>query len=111
MPPGDKDDEHPENGASGGSGGAGGAANGGSPGSDPGAEIVGDILAVFLVDLGSVAGGAVEGLRHRTERAGELLRAHGRDRTLAYRVELRRARRLVDKLYEVVEADLPPEAP
>lgn len=86
-----------------------GASNGRPADADPGAEIVGDILAVFLVDLASVDGGAVEGLRSRTERAGELLRSHGLLGSRPYRNELRRARRLVDKLYEVVEADLPPE--
>jgi hypothetical protein len=104
---GDNDDA--TNGAADGNPGAKGATNGGSPGADPGAEIVGDVVAVFLIDLAAVDGGAMEGLRERTGRAGELLRQYGRDRTLAYREELRRARRLVDKLYEVVEADLPPE--
>lgn len=98
-----------KDGASSGNHGTGGASNGGPAGADPGEEIVGDILAVFLIDLASIGGGAVEGLRERTGRAGELLRQHGRDRSLAYRLELRRARQIVDKMYDVVEADLPPE--
>lgn len=76
---------------------------------DHGAEVVGDVLAVFLVDLASIDVGFIEEFRLRTERAGELLRAHGLDRSRAYRVELRRSRRLIDKLYEVAEVDLPSE--
>jgi hypothetical protein len=81
---------------------------------DPGTEIVGDIIALFLRDLADITLGAVENLRVRAERAGELLRQHGRNRQRAqrvveYRVKLRRARKLVDRMWEVVEVGLPPE--
>lgn len=106
-PTGDDDDDT-TNGVTDGLGRASDAEHGGPPGADPGAEIVGDILAVFLVDLASIEGGALEALRVNTERAGELLRADGVDVSLPFRLELRRARRLVGRLYEIVEADLPP---
>jgi hypothetical protein len=103
---GDDPDEHKGNGNVGGAGDDAAL-------DDQGAPIVADIISLFLRDLAAVPSGAVEELRVRTERAGELLRRHGHDRrraqqVLAYRLKLRRARQLVDRMFEVVEADLPP---
>lgn len=76
---------------------------------DHGTEVVGDVIAVFLIDLASIDVGFIEEFRLRTGRAGELLRSHGLDRSRPYRAELRLARRLINKFFEVAEVDLPPE--
>lgn len=76
---------------------------------DHGTSVVGDALAVFFRSLANIDGGFVEEFRVGTERAYELLRSHGLDVSRPYRIKLRHARRLINKLYEVAEADLPPE--
>lgn len=83
---------------------------------DPGeAEIAGRI-AGFLDELGRIRWDQddpplLERYRLNTCRAAELLRLHGRQVAEPFRIELRRARRLIDKLFVVCEADLPPEVP